>query len=231
MNGKRMCQSYEIIDSRRVGDTEVVLGYSPTEVSPYVTWKCYAYRSQFQLYQDAEYQQDQEHGQDEKEHLLCQRQIPKHKNPPLFVFEMYGFSYKYYLIFQKTCQKIHFRGDSNMEIKIPKEVHQHRETIFFGLSTRQFLCSALAVGAAVGVYLMFKGVVGQEAASWLCILAAAPIAVTGFFRYNGLTFERFVWAFLKSQVLCAGPRVYRAENIYLQAMPEQRKIWGTGKKP
>jgi len=71
----------------------------------------------------------------------------------------------------------------------------------------------------------------QEAASWLCILAAAPIAVTGFFRYNGLTFERFVWAFLKSQVLCAGPRVYRAENIYLQAMPEQRKIWGTGKKP
>lgn len=35
MNGKRMCQSYEIIDSRRVGDTEVVLGYSPTEVSPY----------------------------------------------------------------------------------------------------------------------------------------------------------------------------------------------------
>lgn len=96
-----------------------------------------------------------------------------------------------------------------MEIKIPKEVHQHRETIFFGLSTRQFLCSALAVGAAVGVYLMFKGVVGQEAASWLCILAAAPIAVTGFFRYNGLTFERFVWAFLKSQVLCAGPRVYR----------------------
>ena len=110
-----------------------------------------------------------------------------------------------------------------MEIKIPKEVHQHRETIFFGLSTRQFLCSALAVGAAVGVYLMFKGVVG--------ILAAAPIAVTGFFRYNGLTFERFVWAFLKSQVLCAGPRVYRAENIYLQAMPEQRKIWGAGKKP
>lgn len=112
-----------------------------------------------------------------------------------------------------------------MEIKIPKEVHQHRETIFFGLSTRQFLCSALAVGAAVGVYLMFKGVVGQEAASWLCILAAAPIAVTGFFRYNGLTFERFAWAFLKSQVLCAGPRVYRAENLYLQTMPGKKEVW------
>lgn len=29
--------------ARRVGDTEVVLGYNPTEVSPYVTWKYYAY--------------------------------------------------------------------------------------------------------------------------------------------------------------------------------------------
>ena len=27
-----------------------------------------------------------------------------------------------------------------MEIKIPKEVRQHSETIFFGLSTRQFIC-------------------------------------------------------------------------------------------
>lgn len=44
-----------------------------------------------------------------------------------------------------------------MEIKIPKEVHQHRETIFFGLSTRQFLCSVLAVGMAVGVYFSLKG--------------------------------------------------------------------------
>ena len=40
-----------------------------------------------------------------------------------------------------------------MEIKIPKEVRQHKETIFFGLSARQFFCAAVAVGLAVGVYL------------------------------------------------------------------------------
>lgn len=112
-----------------------------------------------------------------------------------------------------------------MEIKIPKEVHQHRETIFFGLSTRQFLCSVLAVGVAVGVYFSLKGLTGQETASWLCILSASPVAAAGFFRYNGLTFERFAWAFLKSQFLCAGPRVYQAENLYLQAMPDKREVW------
>ena len=105
-----------------------------------------------------------------------------------------------------------------MEIKIPKEVRQHRETLFFGLSTRQFLCAVLAVGTAVGVYFLLKNVIGQETASWVCIVAAVPIAVTGFFQYNGLTFEQFVWAFIKSELLCARPRVFRSENIYLQAM-------------
>ena len=28
-----------------------------------------------------------------------------------------------------------------MEIKIPKEVRQHKGTIFFGLSARQFFCA------------------------------------------------------------------------------------------
>lgn len=106
----------------------------------------------------------------------------------------------------------------SMEIKIPKEVRQHKETIFFGLSTRQFVCAVLAVGAAVGVYLGLQGVLGKDTASWLCILAAAPLAAAGFFQYNGLTFEQFAWAFIKSQILCAGPRVFRSENLYQKAM-------------
>lgn len=49
-----------------------------------------------------------------------------------------------------------------MEIKIPKEVRRHKETIFFGLSTRQFLCALLAVCAAVGVYFALKDTVGRD---------------------------------------------------------------------
>lgn len=105
-----------------------------------------------------------------------------------------------------------------MEIKIPKEVRAHKETIFFGLSARQFICAVLAVAVAVGVYFLIKHVVGPETASWACIVAAAPVAVAGFFHYNGLTFEQFVWAFIKSQFLCAAPRAFRAENIYCMAL-------------
>ena len=110
-----------------------------------------------------------------------------------------------------------------MEIKIPKEVRQHSETIFFGLSTRQFVCAVLAVSAAIGTYFLTKGAIGKETASWVCIVAAAPLAVAGFFRYNGLTFEQFVWAFIKSQILCAGPRVFRSENLYCKILNEKEK--------
>ena len=105
-----------------------------------------------------------------------------------------------------------------MEIKIPKEVRTHKETIFFGFTLRQFTCAVMAVGLAIGVYLLAKAFIGKEVASWLCILCAAPFALAGFFQYNGLTFERFLWAVIKSQVLCAGPRVFKAENIYYKIL-------------
>ena len=101
-----------------------------------------------------------------------------------------------------------------MEIKIPKEVRLHKETVLFGLTLRQLLCSGLAVGTAV-------------MASWVCILAAAPFAVAGFFQYNGLTFGQFLWAVLKSQVLYAGPRVFRAENLYCAALSRKGKPYDT----
>ncbi len=110
-----------------------------------------------------------------------------------------------------------------MEIKIPKEVRQHRETIFFGLSARQFLCALFAVGIAVGVYLSLGETIGKETASWACILSAAPMAAAGFFTYNGLTLEQFAWAFLKSEVLCAGNRVFKSENLYYKALGRKER--------
>ena len=47
-----------------------------------------------------------------------------------------------------------------IEIKIPKEVRDYHENIFFELNTRQFICSVLAVAAAVGIYLLLKRIIG-----------------------------------------------------------------------
>lgn len=101
-----------------------------------------------------------------------------------------------------------------IEVKIPKEIRAHRETIFFGLSARQFICAVLAVGLAAGIYLGLGGVLGKDTASWLCLIVAAPVAIAGFFQYNGMTLEQFLWAFIKSEILCAGPRGFDSVNLH-----------------
>lgn len=114
-----------------------------------------------------------------------------------------------------------------MEIKINKEIKDYKESMFFGLSMRQFVCSVLAVGAAVGTYFGLKGIVGKETVSWLCILLAAPFAAAGFFKYNGMTFEQFAIAFIKSEFICSGKRVYKSENflydIYEEVLADENK--------
>ena len=110
-----------------------------------------------------------------------------------------------------------------MEVKINKEIQNYQESIFFGLSLRQFSCSLMAVGTAVGIYFGLKPIVGDEIVSWLCIVCAAPVAVTGFFSYNGLKFEEFVWLWIKSEFLLSGKRVFISENIYDELLKEVKR--------
>lgn len=110
-----------------------------------------------------------------------------------------------------------------MEIKINKEIRNYKETLFFGLSLRQFVCSLLAVGVAVGLYFALRNVLDRETVSWLCIVGAAPIAVAGFFKYNGMTLEKFAWAWFQSEFLMAGNRVWKSENYYLSALEKEDK--------
>ncbi|MBO4898636.1 MAG: PrgI family protein [Clostridia bacterium] len=110
-----------------------------------------------------------------------------------------------------------------MEIRINKEIKDYHESLFFGLSMRQFICSAGALGAAVGIYFGLKGVFDKETVSWLCIVCAAPLAAAGFFKYNGLNFEQFVMAYIYSEFICSGVRKYESENYLYEAYKEVLK--------
>lgn len=110
-----------------------------------------------------------------------------------------------------------------MEIKINKEIRNYHETIFFGLSLRQFVCSAMAVGTAVALYFGLHDFLDRETVSWMCIVGAAPVAVAGFFQYNGMTLEKYLWAWLKSSFIMAGPRIWKSENYYLTTRKKEER--------
>lgn len=105
-----------------------------------------------------------------------------------------------------------------MEVKINREIRDYTESMFFGLSMRQLIFSALAAGIAVVLYFTLKPIVGAETVSWLCILGAAPFAAMGFINYHGMNAEQFLWAWLRSELIEPKEIHFEAVNIYYEAM-------------
>ena len=101
-----------------------------------------------------------------------------------------------------------------MEVRINREIRDYTESMFFGLSLRQFFFSVLAVGIAVSTYLGLNPILGTETTSWLCIVAAFPFAAIGFLKYNGMTAEKFIWAWIKSTFLIPKVLTFGNTNYY-----------------
>ena len=105
-----------------------------------------------------------------------------------------------------------------IEVRINKEVRDYQESVFFGLSLRQLVFALLAVLVAVGVYFGLRGVVGTSEIGWICVLAAFPFALCGFFTYNGMTFEKFLLALIRSELLYPKKLVFKSDNLYAKAL-------------
>ena len=105
-----------------------------------------------------------------------------------------------------------------MEVKINREIRNYTEAMFFGLSLRQFIFSACACVVAVGIYFLLKPYVCTETVSWMCILGAAPFAALGFVKYNGMTAEKFIYAWIKSEFLMPKKLVFHSTNVYYELM-------------
>ena len=108
-----------------------------------------------------------------------------------------------------------------MEVKINKEIRNYTESMFFGLSMRQFIFSVLAVAVAVVLYFVLKPIVGMETVSWVYILGAAPFAALGFITYHGMTAEKFLWAWIKSEILMPKRLTFRPTNLYYEALKDE----------
>ena len=92
-----------------------------------------------------------------------------------------------------------------MEVRINKEVRNYQESLFFGLSLRQFLFALLAVLVALAVYFCLRPVLGTG-------------EIGGFFTYNVMTLERFLMAYIRSEFLMPKRLLFRTEDLYVKLM-------------
>lgn len=107
-----------------------------------------------------------------------------------------------------------------MEVKINREIRDYTESMFFGLSLRQFFFSVLACVVAIGLYFWIKPYVGTETVSWMCVLGAAPFAGMGFIKYHGMNAEQFIWAWIKSEIVMPKQLIFHSENLYYELLKD-----------
>ena len=119
---------------------------------------------------------------------------------------------------QEPFYKSLFREGFIIEVKINKEIQQYQESILFGLSLRQMVFALLAIGVAVGVFFGLRNIVSTAEIGWICMLAAFPFAMCGFFTYNGLSAERFLLTVIRSEFLCPRTLSYHPQNLYAQML-------------
>jgi len=107
-----------------------------------------------------------------------------------------------------------------MEVKINKDVREYTESMFFGLSLRQFVFSIVAAIVAVVIYFWLKPHFGTETVSWMCVLGAAPFAALGFINYHGLNAEQLLWVWLKSEIIEPKKLIFESTTLYYDVLKE-----------
>ena len=75
-----------------------------------------------------------------------------------------------------------------MVIEINKNIDNYKETVVLGLTARQLVYSVLSVSVGGGIVLLLYPYAGLTVSAYIAIPAVAPVAMTGFYSYHGMTF-------------------------------------------
>lgn len=79
-----------------------------------------------------------------------------------------------------------------MIIEINKNIDNYKETVLFGLTAKQLIFSTLSVGVGGGIVLLSYPYIGLTTSAYIAIPAVAPIALSGFYSYNGMSFMEMI---------------------------------------
>lgn len=84
-----------------------------------------------------------------------------------------------------------------MIIEINKDIDRYKETVIMGLTARQLIFSVLSVAVGGGIVLFFYPLIGMTPSVYLAIPAVAPVALGGFYSFNGMNFYEYMGRKLK----------------------------------
>ncbi len=121
-----------------------------------------------------------------------------------------------------------------INVKIPKEIREYKEKIFLGLTMRQILASVLALLICIPTYLFGIKYLNEDLISWIIILIAIPFGAIGFYKKNGLPFEKYFLITIKQIFVLPEKTYFKTDNFFramqTKADQEIKKISVKNKK-
>lgn len=95
-----------------------------------------------------------------------------------------------------------------MIIEISKDIERYKESVILGLTLKQFLFSACSLIVGAGLVLLLHNRIGVTLSCYIATPVVAPIALGGFYSYNGMGFYEMVsrlakTTFRNSPLLCS----------------------------
>jgi len=73
-----------------------------------------------------------------------------------------------------------------------KDIDRYQESVAMGLSAKQLIFSVASVVVGGGMVLLLYRYIGLTGAAYVAIPCVAPIALGGFYSYNGMDFYEYM---------------------------------------
>lgn len=107
-----------------------------------------------------------------------------------------------------------------IEIKIPKEITDYKEKFLFGLTVRQLVSAVVALAICVPLFILGKDYLGEDIVGWIIILVAIPVFAFGFFKYDGMPFEKFLAILYRQKWVEPQKRKYEELPVFWECRKE-----------
>ena len=116
-----------------------------------------------------------------------------------------------------------------MVIEINKDIDRYQESVALGLSAKQLIFSVASVAVGGTLVLLLYRYIGLTGAAYVAIPCVAPIALGGFYSYNGMDFYEYMGKKLKF-MFSNKPLTYLSTEGELAIAEYRMKELSTGKK-
>lgn len=114
-----------------------------------------------------------------------------------------------------------------MIIEINKDIEKYQESVAMGLTAKQLVYSILALGSGCLIVFLLYEKIGLTFSCYVAVPIVAPIALCGFYSYNGMgfmeVFTRYMRSIFRNKALVFKSGGYREMREEMKTKEEAQK--------